>query len=78
MSLWVINCLFTVGYVYYLVLLVMCAISKTFSLVIIHEYEEFGVCKHNNKQIIKHRGVRGVVRCGFGPFLASHFAVRFI
>ena len=49
MSLWVINCLFTVGYEYYLVLLVMCAISKTFSLVIIHEYEEFGVCKHNNK-----------------------------
>lgn len=54
MSLWVINCLFTVGYEYYLVLLVMCAISKTFSLVIIHEYEEFGVSKHNNKQIIKH------------------------
>ena len=30
------------------------------------------VCK-----IISGRGVRGAVRCGFGPFLAPHFAVRF-
>lgn len=52
MSVWAINCLFTVGFEYYLVLLVVCPISKTLTLVIIHEYEDFRVCKHNNKQII--------------------------
>ena len=30
------------------------------------------------KYINMSRGVRGVVRCTFGSFLAPHFAVRFI
>ena len=29
------------------------------------------------KSILVSRGVRDAVRCGFGPFLAPHFAVRF-
>ena len=37
----------------------------------------FGKSGALNSEFDRSKGVHGAVRCGFGPFLATHFVVRF-